>query len=558
MPPVDRLPIPALVLSAAGRVLAANPSAGRLLRALTAGTLETARHEIQAAARDDNGYTGHLAFEDGETLVECDISVVPLGAGRALVLARYGALDRSLREALVDSRRRYKDLVEISSDFAWETGPDGTFVFVSPRGALGWIADQLVGRPAVDFIHREADSDADAAAGDAAWNPFTATRPLHDTEFSFRRADGTIARLRAAVQPLHDSEGRAAGARGICRDVTEESARDAALARAHVRERLFGYIVRAMREEVEPAKMLSAAAAALARALTARGSEIHRVGPDGPVLAAGFGAASPLSVQGCVAAALRRAGVVSVTGDGATLLAVAARYRGGVNGVLSVWRDAALGPFLEDERRLAADAAEHLALALEQVAAHEQLETLSSTDPLTGLLNRRRFMAEVVRRFERAARSPVQGGAGGALVYCDLDNFKQVNDTHGHERGDAAIREMAQILKNATRGEDLVARLGGDEFALWLEGTDAATAAARADVLLERGHALRAYSGGPDHPLGMSLGVAVLQPGGGESLDQLMARADGAMYASKRRGKGQVTLATPQVAATRRASGDTP
>ena len=57
MPPVDRLPIPALVLSAAGRVLAANPSAGRLLRALTAGTLETARHEIQAAARDDNGYT---------------------------------------------------------------------------------------------------------------------------------------------------------------------------------------------------------------------------------------------------------------------------------------------------------------------------------------------------------------------------------------------------------------------------------------------------------------------------------------------------------------------
>ena len=113
---------------------------------------------------------------------------------------------------------------------------------------------------------------------------------------------------------------------------------------------------------------------------------------------------------------------------------MATRYRGAANGAMLAWRDGALGPFDEDDRRLAADAAAHLALALQQVAAHEQLMELSSTDSLTGLLNRRSFMAALERRFERASA----GHGGGALVYCDLDNFKQVNDTHGHERIAAA------------------------------------------------------------------------------------------------------------------------
>jgi hypothetical protein len=68
------------------------------------------------------------------------------------VLARREALDRNLREALVDSRRRYKDLVEVSSDFAWEIGADGAFVFVSPGGALGWQASDLVGQRPQDFL----------------------------------------------------------------------------------------------------------------------------------------------------------------------------------------------------------------------------------------------------------------------------------------------------------------------------------------------------------------------------------------------------------------------
>ncbi|MCZ6814237.1 MAG: GGDEF domain-containing protein, partial [Alphaproteobacteria bacterium] len=189
----------------------------------------------------------------------------------------------------------------------------------------------------------------------------------------------------------------------------------------------------------------------------------------------------------------------------------------------------------------AVSSAEHLGIAIEQVVQHEKLTRWSRTDGLTGLLNRRSFVADLVRRHGRVAR----GSAPGTLIYCDLDNFKQVNDTHGHERGDAALCELARLLEGSTRGGDLVARLGGDEFALWLESIDAQSAASKARELLGRAQVLIPYSGGPDAPLGMSLGVAVLDSGSAESLEELMARADMAMYASKKNGKGIFTMAPP-------------
>jgi diguanylate cyclase (GGDEF)-like protein/PAS domain S-box-containing protein len=473
------------------------------------------------------------------------------------VLARREALDRNLREALVDSRRRYKDLVEVSSDFAWEIGADGAFVFVSPGGALGWQASDLVGQRPQDFLVDGAggeteevpDNDIDAGTPKSAiQNSFQARHVVQDAEVWFRCANGAPACLSVSVRPLYDDDACWVGARGICRDVSEDRERDAQLARSHMRERLFGYIVRTMRDEVEPGNMLTTAATAIARALAAQGTEIHRVTSAGPQPAALWGAASPLAPAGCIGASLRRKGVAAVTGEGASALAVATRYQGAVNGALFLWRDTAMGPFADDECEIVTEAAEHLGIALEQIAAHEKLTELSSTDGMTGLLNRRSFMIDLARRFDRATK----GGAPGALVYCDLDNFKQVNDTHGHERGDAAICALANILRHSTRGEDLVARLGGDEFALWLEGADVEAAQTKADVLLRQGETLKEFSGGPDCPLGMSLGIAVTEAGAGETLEELMARADIAMYASKKRGKGRATFADPPVPNRRR------
>jgi diguanylate cyclase (GGDEF)-like protein len=288
--------------------------------------------------------------------------------------------------------------------------------------------------------------------------------------------------------------------------------------------------------------MMNAAARAISRAVTAEYAEIHRFGHGRLSEAARFGNEPADGLGAGLADRARDMPGVAVSGTGGGFaLAVATEYGGAANGVLLLWRNIAIGPWTDGEQALAVSAAEHLGIAIEQIGQHEKLQMLSRTDGMTGLLNRRSFVADLERRHSRVAR----GGAPGALVYCDLDNFKQVNDTHGHERGDAAICELARLLEHRTRGSDVVARLGGDEFALWLDSIDAEDAVSKIEGLLARADVLTPYSGSPDAPLGMSLGVAVMESGSDESLEALMARADKAMYASKKRGKGSFTIAPP-------------
>jgi PAS domain S-box-containing protein len=343
LPPLDAMPWPAVIMDADGAVLAANEAAGHLVQALQAGTLPTLNRDIATAARRNAGTPAEATLTGEEALGASDLTVVPLGQECVLVLARREALDRNLREALVDSRRRYKDLVDVSSYFAWETGPDGVFVFVSPGGALGWQASELVGRRPEDFLVAGEGGEADDAMGDGTdvgspeftvKNSFQARYAVQNAEIWFRCADAATACLNVSVRPLYDDDDHWVGARGICRDISEDRERDAQLARAHMRERLFGYIVRTMRDEVEPDNMLAAAAAAIARALAAQGTEIYRVTSGGPQSAVVYGAASPLVPTGCIGASLRRTGTVAVSGEGAAALAVATRYQGEVNGAL--------------------------------------------------------------------------------------------------------------------------------------------------------------------------------------------------------------------------------
>jgi len=99
---------------------------------------------------------------------------------------------------------------------------------------------------------------------------------------------------------------------------------------------------------------------------------------------------------------------------------------------------------------------------------------------------------------------------------------------------------VARILRKQTRGRDLVARLGGDEFALFIEDITPAAAEHKGNELLRAGVELEAFSGGPEAPLGLSIGIAVCDPDGRESLDGLIDRADQAMYRVKRDGKGGI------------------
>jgi diguanylate cyclase (GGDEF)-like protein len=128
-----------------------------------------------------------------------------------------------------------------------------------------------------------------------------------------------------------------------------------------------------------------------------------------------------------------------------------------------------------------------------------------------------------------------------------MDNFKKVNDVHGHHRGDEAIIFLRDMLLEHSRPGDVIARLGGDEFAMWLDGIHADVAEERAKDLIESSKALQKFSGDDDHPLGLSVGVALYDPATNEHIDQLVARADTAMYEIKNKGKGGYIMANPLI-----------
>ena len=172
-------------------------------------------------------------------------------------------------------------------------------------------------------------------------------------------------------------------------------------------------------------------------------------------------------------------------------------------------------------------------------AAQARLLELSRTDELTGLLNRRAFDEETERRLRHLRRT----GRWGALLYFDLDNFKPVNDSRGHNAGDEVLQTFAKLMNGPSRGGDVAARVGGDEFALWLDETDAQGALAKAELLARSFEALKPLSASPDAPLAASIGVAAARPGYAGSIPELMAGADRAMYRAKRDGKGRIAVA---------------
>ena len=163
--------------------------------------------------------------------------------------------------------------------------------------------------------------------------------------------------------------------------------------------------------------------------------------------------------------------------------------------------------------------------AEDRVAAEDRLRHMADHDDLTGLFNRRRFEEELERHVAHGRRY----GMDGALLLLDLDDFKAVNDGHGHRAGDRVLTAVAAVLRNRLRESDVVARFGGDEFAVLMPHGGEAEAAELADVLVE---AIRTDVPAPESPLGASVGFAVFEESA--TSDEMLSAADDAMYADKR------------------------
>jgi diguanylate cyclase (GGDEF)-like protein/putative nucleotidyltransferase with HDIG domain len=209
-----------------------------------------------------------------------------------------------------------------------------------------------------------------------------------------------------------------------------------------------------------------------------------------------------------------------------SILAVPLEGINGVVGVLAMYR-AEREAFSADHLRILLAVSAKIAMSVENALKYQQAEDSATTDYLTGLPNARSLYVHLSRELSRCRRT----GATLAVMVCDLDNFKTINDAYGHLEGDNLLKDFAGHLKEICRGYDYVARMGGDEFVIVAPGLSREASSEKAGRLHQLAtEAGRKISG---HDLvGLSVGTA-LCPEDGFDLERLLAEADRRMYSMK-------------------------
>ena len=174
--------------------------------------------------------------------------------------------------------------------------------------------------------------------------------------------------------------------------------------------------------------------------------------------------------------------------------------------------------------------------AIKNALQHSRMKDLAMRDGLTGLFNRRIFDETLAQQAKSPNMRPV------SLLLFDLDNFKQLNDTFGHQSGDQVLKSFAGILKESCRGHDLVARFGGEEFAIILSQTKATAAHAIAQRIRNRLAKTVFTFDGRQIQITVSIGLATCEDEGAIFTANLVKQADQALYQAKRMGKNKVCM----------------
>lgn len=539
---------PGLLLTDTGDVVAKNKAGDDLLRILKRAPDETSNGFLEA------GRTGVpvakrivlSAAAAGEGNRTYDITALPVSLSTntesgVLLLARNVSLEGNLVEALVGSRALYRDLADCSGDFVWEVDASSKFSFVSPQGIVGYLPQALNGASPAGLAMDPHEAGHLVAL-------FAAREPVTETEVWIRGEDGDSACLIASVRPMLDDRGQWCGARGVARDVTLERRRARELDEQREDDALISAIARAIQQEMQPDDMLRAAARVLLASFQAAGAWIVPLQADGTPL-------RPYArqIDSTLAAELQDPDFARLMDTAIPSDEQAQAYQ--------IWRE---GPFLcllthhwdvmngfvvlldtgGRAEAMLAHAADHLSNAIEHARQLRELDRLSRTDELTGLLNRRAFIARV----SDGLTANSEDGSAGSLMFIDMDNFKAINDTYGHPAGDALLTSLAslmsEIVSDLPVSDHVAARLGGDEFAMWIStGKDApeSLAVLTAEKLVSAFDLIAAEYGADMRP-GLSIGVANAKSG--EQLQALMARADQTLYEVKRSGKGTWKLAS--------------
>ena len=559
---VARMPEPAAILDRQGKAAFANEPGRKLLQKIAderqasqdlALLIGRCRLLKQASIGRLNlkGLPRLLVDQDSSTDTDShcgpqsfDIQIVPIDDddGQALLFAKEVTAELNLAAALSASRELYRDLVSCSSDFAWETDAYGSFIFVSKRGALGFSPQELNGRLANEMICQN-PGDPDAKQPDS---PFTTDVPVENIELWLDGKNGQKYCMCITAIPIQDKTGRKRGVRGAGQDVTELRKKDTKLAVNRKRQDAISEIVDAMNDGRDPAATLEATAQSILNSTHAYRCYIYRtladrfVTTDGYCTEAAFGH-GPLRSRSVLAgpeienlashlqrAAKRKERLVNILIGDWQFLADFTYQGGRINGAIVISRPADQKPFRSDIMTILRAISDQAGIGIAQVNQTEELQILSRNDSLTHLLNRRAFLEQAeVSRYHH-----IRHKRRSAMLYIDLNNFKQINERLGHEHGDSILISIAQILKTNVRQSDLVARLDGDEFGVWLAETAVSGARAKAEDLIShiKNSTDRALC---DTEVDICIGIAEFDPETYESVIELIDRSDRAHQEAK-------------------------
>lgn len=468
---------------------------------------------------------------DGNTF---EIAVVPNDDGSSVLVARDTTFQTNVQTALIESRQRYRELISLACDFVWEADAAAKITFISPEGAIGFDADDLLGLSLGKlFPGATGLSDNDEFAAD--WQ-----EEIRSREIWTHGSHGEEICLEIAAKPVIDPLGDFTGMRGVARDVTDRRLRREDEARQRLQERTVDYIVRIADRNQNSDAMLEALTSAIMPALSADACAIYRLQDGNFTVIARAGERIGRRYIERISDDLSAGVLTSEIGeDGIERLGIPTFFNTEINSAIIVWRRVQPATSNIDDQALFRSIGTKIGHTLNRIFHRRTLETLSQADELTGLLNRRGFMNAINTRIETAKTD----GKAGALLYIDLDNLKSANDLGGHDHGDEVLIRLANFLKERSRDGDVVGRLGGDEFALWLSNCEPVDTLQLGERLLDAKDRLADLTMDPEKPLGVSVGAANFDPNGAEVAEILLSRADAAMYEAKHSGKGRFVVA---------------
>jgi len=539
---VDNIAEGVLILSAEGKVITANPAAEAILGLPLAQIVGTGPADLRWSPQQEDGSTwpaqAHPSLDtlatgrphrdvvkgvqraDGSriwlSISTARVDLPPPYKGHGVVASFIDVTESvRARRALQQSEQRFRDLTELSADWYWEQDVVSRFTAVSSgSGNEGVSVQTALGKRRWEFTWTNMTPE-DWAAHRAL---LERREQFRDMELRRRDEDGQIRIISISGKPVFDARGRFAGYRGVGRNITQRKRTKRSLREILERFRhltelssdwywemdedlRFTYVSEGIRKvRGVPPESLVGKRRWESSDIVAGDEEMarHRATLEGH-----------LPFRDFVLARRNPDGKVTyVSHTGRPIF----DDRGSFRGYRGVARD-----------------------ITERVRAEEELARLAHFDTLTGLPNR----AMLHERLRRAIARANRGQKLLAVLFLDLDQFKEINDSLGHPVGDAVLVETARRLKGCVRTVDTVARLGGDEFTILLEGVR--TIEEIADVAAKL---LRALSGPAEvagHSLHLSTSIGVtVYPLDNHDADALLRNADLAMYHAKQEGRNNV------------------